>query len=217
MAKIGSGYGVRVDPLKGGHSDHHGVDYPVPIGTPLYANTDMTIVKSGVGTGYGNMIIARDSEGNTYKYAHLDQLLVSQKPGENSVPAGTLLGYTGNSGERTTGPHLHTEAIDKYGREQDPSKINPSTGRPWTDAAGFEQGKGLNDSKAFPDKNRASRPSTQAGPAPAPIAGIPPKPDPNKDKNKNPTGPGTQTRPRPSKGDVGVLLNPMTQLHDGSN
>lgn len=167
MARQTSGFGPRPSPTPGASTNHPGVDYSAPVGTPIYTNTPLTITKSGVGRGYGNVVYATDAYGNEYRYGHLESV-PNLKPGDK-IPAGGLVGNTGNSGV-SSGPHLHYE-VRKNGVLQDPNKIDPSTGRPYTDATTFEPGKTLDTSAAKADGNRKP--------------GAPPTtPEPSKPKDK---------------------------------
>jgi len=84
---------------------HHGQDFGVLSGTPVYATAD-GIVKSRKGsTGYGNTVIIDHGYGIKTIYAHLSRYVA--KPGEE-VKRGDLIAYSGNTG-RSTGPHLHYE------------------------------------------------------------------------------------------------------------
>ena len=97
---------------------HRAIDLEAACGTPVFAAESGTItsahrwngvVTSGDNNSYGNYIII---EHENYKngnlrtlYAHLQTLLV--KVGD-TVKEGTIIGYTGNTGN-VTGPHLHFE------------------------------------------------------------------------------------------------------------
>ena len=85
---------------------HHGVDVAMPVGTPLTAPADGTVVHKGSGASGGFVLILRH-EGNWHTvYYHL------QKPSHRNlheqVRLGDLIAYSGNTG-RSTGPHLHWE------------------------------------------------------------------------------------------------------------
>lgn len=85
---------------------HKGIDYALPLGTPVLAAADGIVEKAGVdNTGYGNVIIIRHLWTDGTVYAHLRNwsVQVGQK-----VKAGEVIGYSGNTGN-STGPHLHFE------------------------------------------------------------------------------------------------------------
>jgi hypothetical protein len=86
------------------HHDHPAADIPVPTGTPFYATTAGTVTQLTDPTkacGYGYVLAGND--GVQYTYCHASSLVAAN----GGVVAGQHLGYSGNSGTRTTGPHLH--------------------------------------------------------------------------------------------------------------
>jgi hypothetical protein len=90
---------------------HKGIDYALPLGTPVLAAADGIVEKAGVdNTGYGNVIIIRHLWTDGTVYAHLRNwsVQVGQK-----VKAGEKIGNSGNSGN-STGAHLHFEYRTKY-------------------------------------------------------------------------------------------------------
>ncbi|MFC4767172.1 M23 family metallopeptidase [Effusibacillus consociatus] len=115
---ISSGFGRRTDPLTGKQDFHKGIDLPAPIGTPVLAVRDGTVVQvlaerdSG---GYGNLIVIQHSGGVTSWYAHLSAAFVT--PGTR-VHRGEQIGAVGSTG-RSTGSHLHLE-IRVGGKPVDP-------------------------------------------------------------------------------------------------
>ena len=82
---------------------HSGIDFPVPIGTPLVATNNGRIVLAEKLTTTGNTIIIDHGMNIFSAYAHMSELSV--KSGD-IVKKGQLLGKSGNTGF-TTGPHLH--------------------------------------------------------------------------------------------------------------
>jgi murein DD-endopeptidase MepM/ murein hydrolase activator NlpD len=104
-AGISSGFGVRKDPFTGEAEHHDGVDLPLPIGEPIHATWDGTVVSAGERGGYGNAIEVDHGNGVHTLYGHASR--VDVKPGDH-VQAGEKLGEVGTSG-RSTGPHLHLE------------------------------------------------------------------------------------------------------------
>ena len=83
---------------------HTGVDFAVPVGTPVLAVADGTITNANWGKAYGKQVIQKVEQGYVI-YAHLNAVRV--KPGQ-FVKAGQIIGESGNSGN-STGPHLHLE------------------------------------------------------------------------------------------------------------
>ncbi len=103
---VTSNFGWRLDPFSGMSQLHEGVDFPVPIGTPILAVADGQVEIAGSLNGYGLIVIIRHQDNTREsRYAHLSQVLV--KPGEQ-VQEGTVIGLSGNTG-MSTGPHLHFE------------------------------------------------------------------------------------------------------------
>jgi hypothetical protein len=93
------GFGPRGDRF------HSGVDYPAPIGTPVVAAADGTVIGAGRAGAYGNLVVVRHTSGVTTLYAHLSKILVTSG---RRVTGGAVVGLVGQTGD-ATGPHLHFE------------------------------------------------------------------------------------------------------------
>ena len=100
-----SGYGRRRDPKTGGIRSHLGVDLAAPVGTPLYATADGTVVFAGWSSGYGRLVKIQHAFGIETRYAHMSR--ISVKVGQK-VSRADRIGDMGASG-RVTGPHVHYE------------------------------------------------------------------------------------------------------------
>jgi murein DD-endopeptidase MepM/ murein hydrolase activator NlpD len=86
-----------------GMAGHTGVDYAVPVGTPVVAVDSGTVIEVGDGSGdYGIYIKMRHAWGESL-YAHLQ---IATAWLGNSVTKGEAIGLSGNTGN-STGPHLH--------------------------------------------------------------------------------------------------------------
>ena len=109
---ITSGIGTRASPGGIGSTNHAGIDIAAPYGSGVIAPVDMTVVSAGRAGGYGNLVTAKDAEGNTYKFGHLSG--ITANPGE-FLSGGSLLGYVGSTGN-STGNHLHYEVRDALGK-----------------------------------------------------------------------------------------------------
>jgi len=213
MPRISDPYGPRIDPVTGKPSFHHGVDYAVPVGTPIYANQPMTVTRVGYEPGYGNYVYAKDANGTEYRYGHLDSANV--KVGDTVNP-GDKIANTGNTG-KSTGAHLHYEVRTPDGKSVDPQKTDPNTGKPYQAAAGFEKGKDLNGSNATkepnykPETGQPKPPIPQPVPAP-PVPGQPPGQPPPPDQGSI-IG---QTTPAINKffGGFGYVMNPRLGAGD---
>jgi len=96
---ITSGFGQRWGRL------HAGVDFGVPIGTPVRAASDGTVIAVGPVAGFGQWVKIDHGAGVTTVYGHISSWTVTV--GE-AVSAGELSAKSGNEGE-STGPHLHFE------------------------------------------------------------------------------------------------------------
>ncbi|WP_442943142.1 M23 family metallopeptidase [Nocardia sp. NBC_00565] len=94
-----SGYGERWGVL------HPGVDVAAPIGTPIYAVEDGTVIDAGPAAGFGMWVRMRGDDGTITVYGHINTALVSV--GQH-VLAGDEIATVGNRGE-STGPHCHFE------------------------------------------------------------------------------------------------------------
>ncbi|MDR7342733.1 murein DD-endopeptidase [Pantoea alhagi] len=95
----------RLNPVTGRIAPHRGVDFAVPIGTPVLAVGDGEVVQAKRSSGAGNYIAIRHGRQYMTRYMHMKKLLV--KPGDK-VKRGDRIGLSGNTG-RSTGPHLHYE------------------------------------------------------------------------------------------------------------
>lgn len=92
-------------------SFHTGIDYGCPLGTPILASAEGTVVFAAWDkTGYGNTVIIRHTSDRSTLYAHLSD--ISVKLGE-VVHQGTMIGHSGTTGN-STGPHLHFEARKQW-------------------------------------------------------------------------------------------------------
>lgn len=216
MAKKTSGFGYRTDPVTGkSGSFHAGDDYSAPNGTPIYVNTPMTVVNvqsAGQTGGYGNMVTTRDAQGNTYKFAHLNNASVQK--GQKINP-GDQVGNVGNTG-KSTGNHLHYEVHNANGKAVDPDSKNPATGKPYTDNAGFEKGKSLPASTGHADHD--VKPNSKPAPdKPAPDNSKKESKDDKQkrqkeDNLKKQPGVTVNNAPRPGPDEVGILENPLNKL-----
>ena len=97
---------------------HAGLDFGVPVGTPVVAVADGVVTKVRYDpAGYGRYVVVRHADGMSSLYAHLSSVRVER----GVVLAGDVLGRSGNTGH-STGPHLHFELRTAKG---------PFDARPW--------------------------------------------------------------------------------------
>lgn len=127
-------FGTKNNNLYEWHDDieysHRGMDFPLKMGTEIYAMMDGTVVATasnkidgiyqngqfveGIDTSLGNYVSVNsmfpgdnNEKSNSFinhMYLHLQQNQVFVKPGDK-VKKGDLIGLSGNSG-KSTGPHL---------------------------------------------------------------------------------------------------------------
>lgn len=104
--RISSNFNLnRLNPVTGLISPHAGVDFAVPIGTPVLAVGDGEVIVSKYSKIAGNYVGIKHNYQCMTRYMHLKKVLV--KPGQK-VRQGQQIALSGNTG-RSTGPHLHFE------------------------------------------------------------------------------------------------------------
>ncbi len=114
--QITSGFGYR------GGRFHAGVDIPGPVGSPVVAVMEGTVIFAGNGgDGYGNRVDIRHPNGLVTRYAHGHQIYVSNG---QYVQQGQTIMSRGSTG-RSTGPHLHFEVRPGGGAPVDPRPYLP--------------------------------------------------------------------------------------------
>ncbi|MGB9886305.1 MAG: peptidoglycan DD-metalloendopeptidase family protein [Moorellales bacterium] len=101
--RITSYFGAQEEGLR--TSPHTGVDIAAPVGTPVVAVIDGTVIEISYEWPGGRQLFLRGADGNLYCYAHLDGYAPDVAVGR-PVSSGQVIGYVGMTG-RTTGPHLH--------------------------------------------------------------------------------------------------------------
>ncbi|MGY2021619.1 M23 family metallopeptidase [Nocardia gipuzkoensis] len=94
-----SGFGARWG------VQHLGIDIAGPIGTPIYAVADGTVIEAGPASGFGMWVRLLHDDGTVTIYGHIDTATVSQG---QRVLAGDQIATIGNRGF-STGPHCHFE------------------------------------------------------------------------------------------------------------
>lgn len=103
------------NPKKG----HMGVDFSVKVGSPVYAAESGLVLFSDFTAGDGYKIIIQHNDGFVTIYKHCSVLIKKER---DFVERGELIALSGNSGENTTGAHLHFE-IWKEGKPLDPKNL----------------------------------------------------------------------------------------------
>ncbi len=106
LKRISAVFGMRFHPIFKIWRMHKGIDFAAPIGTPIHAPGDGTVLSAcNSKNGYGNEVIIDHGFGYKTVYGHLYKILV--KKGEK-VKRGEVIGEIGSTG-LSTGPHLHYE------------------------------------------------------------------------------------------------------------
>jgi murein DD-endopeptidase MepM/ murein hydrolase activator NlpD len=98
-ARLSSGFGYRWG------TQHAGVDFAAPLGTPEHAAMDGVVVRAGAASGFGLAVYVQHANGDVTVYGHMEQILVEEG---QTVKAGDTIALLGNRGQ-STGPHLHFE------------------------------------------------------------------------------------------------------------
>lgn len=96
------------------YGKHRGIDfaskcpqYSSGIGCPIRAVARGEWKETGNNKSYGNYVILKHKDGFETLYGHLRNH--NYKKGYTTVNAGDIIGFSGNTGTFTTGPHLHLE------------------------------------------------------------------------------------------------------------
>jgi len=121
-----SGFGYRRHPVLGYAKLHTGVDWSNPIGTPIVAAGNGTVIKADWDSGYGRRVEIQHINGYVTTYNHMSRFGRGMAAGVK-VRQGQVIGYVGSTG-LSTGAHLHYEVIIN-GHFVDPMKIRVPRGR----------------------------------------------------------------------------------------
>jgi murein DD-endopeptidase MepM/ murein hydrolase activator NlpD len=116
FTRLTSGFShARTHPILGGTRPHLAVDYGAPVGTPVRAVSDGTVLTAGWQGGNGISVTVRHARGYETMYNHLSAALV--RAGER-VRQRQVIGRVGATG-LATGPHLDYR-VKKDGRWVNP-------------------------------------------------------------------------------------------------
>jgi len=124
-ARISSGFGMRFHPVLGYSRMHKGIDFAVPVGTPVMAAGSGVVQIAGHLGGYGNYLRINHQNGYGTAYGHLSRLAPGIHPGSH-VRQGQIVAYSGNTG-MSTGPHLHYEIL-VGGNQVNPLAVKVASG-----------------------------------------------------------------------------------------
>jgi murein DD-endopeptidase MepM/ murein hydrolase activator NlpD len=125
-ARISSGFGMRFHPVLGYTRMHKGIDFAVPVGTPVMAAGGGVVQIAGRLGGYGNYLRINHQNGYGTAYGHLSRLAPGIHAGSH-VHQGQIVAYSGNTG-MSTGPHLHYEILIG-GNQVNPLAVKVAKGR----------------------------------------------------------------------------------------
>lgn len=105
---LASGFGIRIHPIYKVRKMHTGIDFAAPIGTPIYATANGTVVNvENSNSGYGKQVEIDHGFGYRTRYAHMHGFAVRHG---QKIKRGELVGYVGDTG-LSTAPHLHYEVF----------------------------------------------------------------------------------------------------------
>lgn len=108
LTLLAAGKKPLINPFHRAMREHHGVDYLIPEGTPVFATADGVVKSlSEKNTSHGKAITIDHGNGYETSYSHLLDIRV--KKGQ-SVKRGDIIALSGNSG-LSFAPHLHYEVI----------------------------------------------------------------------------------------------------------
>lgn len=113
--RISSKYGMRLHPILHVNKLHSGLDIGAPMGANFIAANDGIVVKAGMTSGYGNMVMIDHGGGISTLYAHGSEILVQAG---QIVKRGDVILKVGSTG-MSTGPHAHFE-VRINGQTTDP-------------------------------------------------------------------------------------------------
>ncbi|MDD4857849.1 MAG: peptidoglycan DD-metalloendopeptidase family protein [Candidatus Krumholzibacteria bacterium] len=105
FSRISSNFSThRFHPVLHHYAPHLGVDYAAPVGTPVMATGNGTIIAADRNSANGRFIKIRHTNNYVTYYLHLSRFAKGIYPGAR-VQQGEIIGYVGMTGY-ATGPHL---------------------------------------------------------------------------------------------------------------
>ncbi|WP_285883512.1 M23 family metallopeptidase [Georgenia satyanarayanai] len=200
--RVTSPYGYRTHPIFGSYSLHTGVDFAAPLGTPIHAVTDGTVVYTGAGRlGRSSELViiehtVRDTTFYSW-YVHMYPDGVFVEPGQH-VRAGEVIAEVGSNGN-STGPHLHFEIHTSdagLGLTKTPVTRTstamvlsavPSPGVPSDDASEDPSKDPTDDASEDPSKDPTDDDSKDPSKDPTDDASEDPSEEPTEDPSEEPT------------------------------
>jgi hypothetical protein len=127
---------------------HNGIDYAVPVGTPVRAVADGVVAMVATDAAYGKYVRVWHAALRVHSfYAHLSEARVADG---QAVKAGDVVALSGNTGN-STGPHLHFELriADANGGYEPVARMGKGAVDPVSFEAGLERGAALAGVRVF--------------------------------------------------------------------
>lgn len=104
---------------------HYGIDYDYQTGEAVTTPLSGIVTEVTPNLGGGNVIVIKhEKQGIRTLYAHLSEFLV--KVGD-LVSSGQIIGLSGNTGQFTTGPHLHFQVMKTIDGDWNSNSKDPNT------------------------------------------------------------------------------------------
>lgn len=121
---ITSDFGKRTDPINTEETQFHtGIDLHASMDTKVTCAYNGIVEKAGFDKALGYFVLIDHGKGLKTIYGHLNSYIVDIG---DSVTQYEHIAYSGNSGSRSTGPHLHF-GVFIYGEPVDPKVIIPKS------------------------------------------------------------------------------------------
>ena len=124
-ARLTSGFGNRGATSVSAAQFHAGQDLAAPLGTPIYAAADGTVISSGPASGFGDWIRIDHGGGVITVYGHMYAADLMVRVGDR-VTAGQQVARVGSNGQ-SSGPHCHFE-VHVNGTPVDPGPFMAAKG-----------------------------------------------------------------------------------------
>jgi murein DD-endopeptidase MepM/ murein hydrolase activator NlpD len=129
-SRISSNFSLRrFHPVLHHYAPHLGIDYAAPIGTPVMATGDGTVLETSRNRANGNYIKLRHANDYATYYLHLSRFAKGIHSGSR-VRQGEVIGYVGMTGY-ATGPHLDYR-VKKGNTFLNPRKVSLPPAKPIT-------------------------------------------------------------------------------------
>lgn len=195
----------RKNPVTGKVRPHKGVDFAVPVGTPVTAAGAGTVsLVNANHKDFGQVAMISHPDGTSSLYAHNSQLLVTQG---QKVEAGQQIALSGNSG-LSSGPHVHFEMMK--GNAMGSGQFDPGSAIPSLAGGGEIGGAGATTTLA----SAASTVTPTSPEAPPPSAQSPVAGTPITSGSSTAVAAATGSTPKPAAGGTNVATVPTYAYMD---